>query len=43
MDMTAITTSLTGLETDVASVTAAVISIVLVYAGFRWIKRAVGG
>jgi len=43
MDMTTITTAMTAVEGDLATAAASVISIVLVYAGFKWIKRAING
>lgn len=40
MDMTEVTTAIDSVGTDVGTAAAAVISVVLVYAGFKWVRRA---
>lgn len=41
MDMEVVTASITGLSTDVGAAGAAVLTVVLAFAAFKWIRRAV--
>lgn len=41
MDMTAVTAEITALATDVGAAGAAVLTVVLAFAAFKWIRRAV--
>jgi uncharacterized membrane protein len=41
MDMTTVTASIEALATDVGTAGAAVLTVVLAFAAFKWIRRAV--
>lgn len=41
MDMTTVTASIEALATDVGVAGAAVLTVVLAFAAFKWIRRAV--
>lgn len=43
MNMTTITTSVGQLATDVGTAGAAVIGVVIAFAAFKWVRRAIAG
>lgn len=43
MNMTTISSSIASLATDVGTAGAAVIGVVLAFAAFKWVRRAIAG